>query len=189
MSVIAKLDIRNVTDFGTGRLIELGCVCENDLMAAYAGSEENRLFTRYSPWGEMKLHQPEGFILGNGKTSDGYSRAAAFYVMALHESEHTYVEDDHTAFGRADKNFPGSAAWIFGHCYSVTDFGGSKHVEFRANNGGTYKGRAIEKLNWKMQVDNPGASDQFKPGHNYYFVLYSVEHTDRDGAIASAHGR
>jgi hypothetical protein len=187
MSVIAKLNIRSQTDFGTGRLIELSCVCENDLMAAYATSEEDRLFTKYSPWGEMKLSQPEGWALGNGKTGDEFGPPPAFFVMALAEREHEHIPAPAESY-MPDANFPGASAWVFGYCHSILDLGGTRHVEFRGGNAGTIKGRAIEKLNWKMAVDNPGASNQFKPGERYWIVLYAAEKFDRDGAIRAAHG-
>jgi hypothetical protein len=187
MSVIAKLQIRSTTDYGTGRLVELSCVCDNDLMAAYAGSEEDKLFTKYSPWGELKLSQPEGWTLGNGKAADEFGPAPAFYVMALHESEHEYIPAPSESY-RPDANFPGASAWVFGRCHVVSDFGGTCHVEFRGGNGGDIKGRAIEKLNWKMSVDNPGASNQFKPGQKYWIALYDASKFDRDGAIRAAHG-
>jgi hypothetical protein len=187
MSVIAKLNVRSQTDFGTGRLIELSCVCENDLMAAYATTEEDRLFTKYSPWGEMKLSQPDGWALGNGKTGDEFGPPPGFYVMALHESEHELVPAPSESY-LPDANFPGASAWAFGYCHSILDLGGTRHVEFRAGNAGTVKGRAVEKLNWKMAVDNPGASNQFKPGERYWIVLYAAEKFDRDAAIRAAHG-
>lgn len=189
MSVIAKLMVRGVTDFGTGRLVELGCVCDNDLMAAYATSEEDRLFTKYSPWGEMKLSQPQGWAIGNGKTGDEFGPPPAFYVMALHEKEHEYVEPGprDNSF-TPDANFPGASAWAFGTCYSILDLGTTRQVEFRAGGGGTIKGRAVEKLNWRMSVDNPAASNQFKPGERYWFVLYEATAYDRDRAIRTAHG-
>ncbi len=187
MSVIAKLSIRAVTEFGTGNLVELSCICENDLMAAYATSEEDRLFTKYSPWGEMKLSQPAGWALGNGKSGDQFGPAASFYVMALAEAEHEYVPASDDRF-LPDTNFPGASAWIKAACHSVTDFGSSRHVEFRGGNGGAVKGKAVEKLSWKMSVDNPGASNQFKPGTDYFVVLYAADKFDRDAAIRAAHG-
>lgn len=187
MSVIAKLLVRGITDFGTGKLIELGCIADNDLMAEYATTEEDKLFTRYSPWGEMKLHQPEGWTLGNGKVGDEFTAPPAFYVMALQADEHEHVPAK-TESWLPDANFPGSSGWVYGYCYSILDLGGTRHVEFRGNSSGTIKGRAIEKLNWKMAVDNPGASNQFKPGTQYWIVLYAAEKFDRDQTIAAAHG-
>lgn len=187
MSVIAKMLVRGVTDFGTGRLVELGCVADNDMMAAYAKTEEDRLFTKYSPWGEMKISQPEGWALGDVGDPLFDKKPAAFYVMALHETEHELVQGPSEAW-RPDPNFPGASGWVFGRCHVVSDFGGTCHVEFRGGNAGTIKGRAIEKLSWKMSVDNPGASNQFKPGHNYWIVLYDASKFDRDATIRAAHG-
>lgn len=190
MSVIAKLMIRGVTDFGMGRLIELSCVCENDLMAAYATSEEDRLFSKYSPSGDMKMSQPAGWTLG--EEPDEFTPPRAFYVMALHESEYAHkapdLSPDRDRYQK-DRNFPTASAWAFGFCYSMTSFGAdTRRVEFRANSGGSIQGRAIEKLNWKMSVDNPAASGQFKPGERYWFALYDAARFDRDAAIRAAHG-
>lgn len=189
MSVIAKLMVRGVVPFGAGgKLIELSCVCDNDLMAAYATTEEDKLFTKYSPWGEMRLHQPDGWSLAphSYDPSDGMTVPPAFYVMAINESEHDLVEEAGHAF-EPSANFPGASVWAMGVCYSVTDFGGTKQVQFQANNGGSVKGRAFEKLNWRMSVDNPAASGQFKPGERYFIVLYPAERFSRDQAIRAAH--
>lgn len=189
MSVIAKLLVRGVTDFGTGRLIELGCVCDNDLMAAYATTEEDRLFTKYSPWGEMKISQPSGWDLSNGKLDPLFGQAPAFYVMALAHDEHELVvSKERPEAYLPDENFPGASAWAIGTCHGILDLGGTRHVEFRAGNAGSIKGRAIEKLSWKMAVDNPGASNQFRPGGLYWIVLYSADKFDRDATIRAAHG-
>lgn len=194
MSVIAKLVVRNQVEYGTGgRLIELGCLCDNDLMAGYAADEQDKLFTKYSPWGEMKVSQPEGFgltgTMESGAHDDGgITQPPAFYVMALHASEHELKEQG-DAYSYPDANFPGSSAWAYGVCHRVEIFGGdTKRVEFRAGNTGTVKGKGIEKFNWRMSVDNPGASDQFKPGECYYFVLYPAAKFDRNAAIRAAHG-
>lgn len=49
--------------------------------------------------------------------------------------------------------------------------------------------RGIDRLNWKMAVDNPGATNQFKPGaSDYWIVLYPESSFDRDAAIRAAHG-
>jgi hypothetical protein len=189
MSVIAKLMVRAAHDFGTGRLYELGCVCDNDLMAAYAESEEDKLFTKYSPWGEMKLHQPSGWALVDYGWGPGeIGPQPAFYVMALHESEHELVDEPEQGY-LPSANFPGAAVWAFGTCRSITDFGGdSRQVLFEAGNRGTVKGRGFEALTWKMSIDNPAASNQFKAGQRYFFALYDATKFDRNAAIAAAHG-
>lgn len=98
MSVIAKLSIVKVTRFGTGTHVALNCVCANDLMAAYAESEEDRLFTRYSPWGEMTINQPDGFALGR--------EGDVFYALILRDGEPMKVLGPEDYFGP----FPGSYA-------------------------------------------------------------------------------
>lgn len=175
MSVIAKLLIRSVTGFGTGQLVELGCVCENDLMGAYASTHEDKLFTQYSPWGEMKLCQPAGFSLG--APTDEFAQGAAFYVMALSKDE---VEE---------AAFAGAYAACPARCLSLTDFGDgqAKRVEFR-NEGPAADHRGVDRLNWKMSVDNPAATGQFKPGAPYWIALYPAARFDRDAAIRAAHG-
>jgi hypothetical protein len=189
MSVIAKMMVRARSEFGTGRLIELSCLCDNDLMVAYAGgSEEDKLFTKYSPSGDMRLHQPSGFTLsGPDEDPDPVfdKVSVAYYVMALAEDEHEYVEVDPARYWR-DVNFPGSHAWTFAQCHSLTWFGAdTARVEFRAGKG---RNHGVDALNWKMSVDNPGASNQFKPGNGYWIVLYPAEKFDRNATIRAAHG-
>jgi hypothetical protein len=175
MSVIAKLLIRSISQFGTGELVELGCICENDLMAAYATTDEDKLFTKYSPWGEMKLNQPAGYSLGS--VGDEFKQGDGFYVMALADKE------------AEDTTFPGSYAVCPATCASITDFGDgqAKRVEFR-NSGPADDHRGVDRLNWKMSVDNPGATNQFKPGTNYWIALYPAAKFDRDATIRAAHG-
>lgn len=175
MSVIAKVTIRAITAFGTGQLFELGCVAENDMMAAYAKSEEDRLFTKYSPWGEIKLCQPAGYALGYGP--DEFKQGDAFYVMLLSAEE------------ADDTKFSGAYAKCPARCASVTDFGDgqAKRLEFR-NEGAHDDHRGVDKLNWKMSVDNPAATNQVKAGALYWIALYPAPTFDRDSAIRAAHG-
>lgn len=183
MSVIAKMEARERHEFGTGSLLELNCVCENDLMAAYAGSEEDRLFTRYSPWGEMKINQPAGFDITGG------IERAKFYVMIVAGDE---------AF---DPTFPDAVAYRALSVRSVTDFGDNMAKRVEMCESGPmpicdtyrpeYRGSVIERFSWKMSIDNPGATQQLKPGSpsGYWLALYPADKLDRDGAIRAAHGR
>lgn len=178
MSVIAKFVIRNTTQFGTGQLVELGCWCDNDLMTTYATSEQDKLFTKYSPWGEIRLNTPEHMIFGSAP--EDMKPASAFYVMALNVSELDPIDDIDT------KAFPGAAMFFKATCKSLTDLGaGTKNVEFRLHSAQPHRGAL--GFNWKMAVDNPGASDQFKPLEHYWIVFYRADKFDRDAAIAAAH--
>lgn len=181
MSVIAKLSIRQVKPFGMGQAVELGCVCANDLMAAYATTEEDKLFTKYSPWGEMTINQPGGF--GLGKVGE------VFYAVVLRGDEAKRALLGEWSGGNPYP-FPGAYVYTSAHCRSMLDMGDNqaKTVEFVDHLKD--QARGIDRLAWKMSVDNPGATDQFKPGASDYFIaLYPEEKFDRDAAIAAAHGR
>lgn len=185
MSVIAKMTIRAVTAFGTGQLVELGCVCDNDLMAAHATSEEDKLFTQYSPWGEMKLCQPAGSALG--QPGDEFGPGAAFYVMVLSEDEHPAKEGDEDRFEAVQ--FPGSYASCPAILDNIVDYGDhqARRLEFR-NGGANTDHRGVDRLNWKMSVDNPAVFAQMKPKARYWIALYPAPRFSRDTAIAAAHG-
>lgn len=176
MSVIAKMNITKTSPFATGQHVELGCVCSNDLMAAYAESEEDKLFTKYSPWGEMHVFQPSGFALGTAGDHDTGTPADAFYVMVLFGGE------------AEDRPCEGAYAICQAVCYSRTEFGGdSVRVEFRDRAAKTDRTKGIDKLNWRMSVDNPGASNQFKAGEECLIAFFPASKFDRDTAIAAAH--
>lgn len=175
MSVIAKLSIRAISAFGHGTLTEFGCVCANDLMAMYAGSEEDKLFTTASPWGEAKL-SGQGAL---GSAADGFGDGATFYFMVLWPDEAPAEPEKFNAFNGATLAFKG-------RCNSLLDLGYSKTVEFTAERQAD---RGIDRFAWKMMVDNPGAYNQFKPGTECWIALYPVSSFDRDGAIRAAHGR
>lgn len=176
MSVIAKLSIRSITAFHTGQLVELGCVCANDLMTAYAESDEDKLFTKYSPWGEMKLCQPAGYALGNA--GDEFVQGTVLYAVILRPDE-----VDGQTFDGAYGVCPIKVA-------NITDFGDgqAKKIEFQSS-GDNALFRGVDRLNWKMSVDNPGATDQLLAGKGgYMLALYPEARYDRNAAIRAAHG-
>lgn len=177
MSVIAKMQLNGTLDFGSGSLSKLSCVCENDLMAAYAGSEEDRLFTKYSPWGEMKLGY--GFKTersGLPKFQPGHK----FYVMAVRSASKP-------ACPGAEHVHPCSVRVIH-------DYGSSKQVElaYDPRTVGAQPSYAMDEhpgeFHWRMTIDNPPAVAFFEPGKSGYWVaFYDAEKFDRDAAIADAH--
>lgn len=173
MSVIAKLVIRGRDHFSVGSLVTLGCLCDNDLMAEYADDHEDKLFTRYSPWGEMKLNLKHGYVLGE----DG----EAFYVMITSQDE------------SEDTSFPGAVAYGPLRVVSVTDFGDNMARRVEMCDDGWEKDtprKAIEHFNWKMAVDNPPVFNQLKPSStkgDYWIAFYPASRFDRNGAISAAH--
>jgi hypothetical protein len=164
MSVIAKLQITSCRDFGkTGFMTTLQCVCENDLMAAYAEANEDRCFTKYSPWGEAQL----GKCLVTGVPVD-MLKGRKFYAIALRGSEQPKCE--------------GAAAVVPARVAEVAktspDNGRVEIVSFKGEVG----------LNWRMSIDNPPAVEFFVPGSCDYFVaFYDALEFSMDEALASAH--
>lgn len=177
MSVIAKMSIRSVIPFGVGRALDLACVAANDMMAGFAEGkdQEDRLFSKASPSGDMRLHQPSNFCLGRA-TSDLGDAPDTFYVVVLFGDE---------ANGRPCK---GAYAVAEARCVSTTDFGGtSVMVEFRSAYNKTDRTVGVDGLHWKMTVDNPGAQVQFKPGTDCLIAFFPANKFTRDTAIAAAH--
>lgn len=168
MSVIAKMNTQTARDFGCGALIEFSCVCANDLMAAYAESHEDKLFTKYSPWGEARLHVRAGVPLPESGDQ--------FYLLIL-------SADEIEAGAHHDQAAYSAPIYVSG----VTDRGEgqAKQVEFV---GGMNEASGVTGFNWRMAVDNPGATDQLVPGRSGYVVgFYPVTRFDRDEAIHAAH--
>lgn len=167
MSVIAKMNVAAVRDFGSGALIELSCVCANDLMAAYAESHEDKLFTQYSPWGEARLHVRSGVKLP--EVGD------QFYLMVLTPEEVGEQPHKQAVYQ--------SPVYIAG----LTDRGegAAKQAEFV---GSKHDESGVTGFNWRMSVDNPRATSQFAPGVSGYRVgFYPLVGFSRDEAIAAAH--
>jgi hypothetical protein len=164
MSVIAKLQITSCRDFGkTGFMTTLQCVCENDLMAAYSEANEDRCFTRYSPWGEAQL----GKCLVTGVPVD-MLKGRKFYAVALRGSEQP-------AFKGAAAVVPARVAEV---AKTGPDNGRVEIVTFKGDVG----------LNWRMSIDNPPAVEFFEPGACDYFVaFYDAIEFNMDEALASAH--
>lgn len=173
MSVIAKLDVRGYRPFGTGSLIELGCVCQNDLMAMYADSDEDKLFTKASPWGEARLHVSSGFEFPQAMLGD------QFYAMLVHKDEPGFTVQPEGAFLVC----PARIA-------SVENMGGTTNRVNITSGYDVPKELALRNFNWSMSIDNPGASDQLKPGTDgWLFSIFPARQFDKSSAIASAHGR
>jgi hypothetical protein len=208
-SVIAKLAMNNEpVSFGTGSFIHLQCVADNNMMAAYAGSEEDRLFSRYSPSGDLKLHQDGHWSVFYKPEPEHVEPVApgtylpppAWYVIMI--PVENFEGDD------APK-FKGASAVVKSECHKKVKYGwdgqdvelrdlASWHkeaVELLAKDREYDKHRVVSKLSWKMRVDNPPAEASFVPGKQYWVTFWraaTVENPEtyqgytRDTALAAA---
>lgn len=178
MSVIAKLQIHKVTPFGTGQSVDLGCVASNDMMAGFdeGKSAEDKLFSTASPSGEMRLNLVAGFTLGRAYHDLG-PWPDTYYAMIIFGDE------------ADDRPFELAAAVVEAKLYSVTEFGGTTiEVRFNDRQGKTERTRGIDRLNWRMSVDNPAAQAQFKAGTPCVIAFYDARPDfGRDDAIRDAH--
>jgi hypothetical protein len=159
-SVIAKFQIVSQRQFGEGQfLTSLSCVCENDLMAAYAGSEEDRLFTRYTGWGEAQV----GALLGSGHCTKGQK----LYAVFLRSTE--------------KPSCPRARKVVAAYVDEVANIG---HDQGRVE----IAGRDQVGLNCRMSIDNPPAVAFFEPKvYDYWVAFYCADELTRDEALADAH--
>jgi len=175
MSVIAKMKLDGTLDFGSGAVTKLSCVCENDLMAAYAKSDEDRLFTKYSPWGEMKLGHK--FVDKHGLPK--FPVGKSVYVIALRGKERPIC-------AKAEHVHPA-------RCHVVHDFGTTKQVE--VSHDGWSKSAHNPKpddfpgeFHWRMSIDNPPAVAFFEPGKaDYWIAFYDADEFSIHDALGDAH--
>jgi hypothetical protein len=161
MSVIAKFNVQAVRDFGSGALIELSNICENDLMAAYNPDHEDKLFTKYSPWGEARLHVRQGVVLPLVQ-DQFYAVITSLEELGIPPktdyNDKTPILAQTHALYRTKLSIQG-----------ITDRGEgqAKQIEFL---GGINDESGVTAFNWRMAVDNPGATGQLKAGSSNYFV-------------------
>lgn len=169
MSVIAKMQLNGILDFGSGSVSKLSCVCENDLMAAYAKADEDKLFTRYSPWGEMKL----------GHSLRSFPDGTKFYVIVLKSAERP-------AFAKAAYVHPARV-------HVVEDYGSSKQVQLSWDGQKKHATASMDtesagELHWRMTIDNPPAVAFFEPGKSGYWIgFYPDDKFSQQTALADAH--
>lgn len=173
MSVIAKLNLAAVRPFGNGSLYELGCVCQNDLMAMYADSDEDKLFTNASPWGEARINTSLPAAAAHP------AQGSQFYAMLVHKDEPGFTTQPKGAFLVCPARIS-----------HVEDFGGTTKRVHICSTYDVPKDLALRNFSWSMSIDNPGASDQLKPGSDgWLFSLYPAGDFDKRTAIDAAHGK
>lgn len=173
MSVICKVSINSVANFGENKLVKTSCIAENEVMAAYNPEAEDKLFTKYSPSGTADFVVPSGFALDAAPAGMAQTK---LYLM--------FVKEESPALAKA-------LAYAKVYVRSITDFGGtSKVFEITTDysKGEKRDWRQIHQFNHRITIDNPGASDQFNAGDKGWWVgIYSAEALTMAEVIQDAH--
>lgn len=169
MFVIAKVDVRDIRQFGDIRTAYINCVCDNGLMGE---GSENRSFNQASPWGDGQI--------------------ALKGAEQLQEREELYLVFSHGE-GRI---VPEALAGCPIRCVAITDFGGtSKNVEWCNSGRDKHLGGEVldgstdvDRFNLKMAIDNPRASVEFEAGaDDGWLHVFRVAEHNMDEALAAMH--
>lgn len=155
MTVIAKVTVQEIRQFGEIRSAHINCVCDDRLFTINTPVpgrvSENQTFNRASPWGTGQI----------ALKGDAH----------LNERDELYLVFSRSAEGRlVERAIAGGPI----RCVAITEFGGtSRHCEWSSSDrlkkygqrgeviaGGT----DLDRFNLKMQIDNPHASLQFEAG-------------------------
>lgn len=169
MTVIAKMNVAvEPRAYGQSQLVELQCVCDNDLMVIHSPQNENQTFNQASPQGDARLNlDPE---------------------ITFRQQEELYL-----IFQRGPEmpKFENALAVVDARCVSVTDFGGtSKRVEvascYHHRKPKTQKNLA-DSFNLRMSIDNPAASVEFQGGKEDYWIgIYRASEMTMQEALGFA---
>ncbi len=178
MSVIAKMSVFNVRDFGTNQLVELNTVCADELMPGCnenAKQNENFTFQMASPSGDAKLTLDKDIKFRTGEE---------LYLIFHHTKEVPAFHD--------------ALAVVEARCAAITTYGGtSKKVEVAGAAQYDYDGRKytfkhekqIQHFNMYITIDNPEASIQFEAGQGDYWIgIYRASELSMTKALARARG-
>jgi hypothetical protein len=175
MSVIAKMSAAAVRAFGPTKLVELHCVCADELMPSCgdgsAKANENHTFQQASPNGDAKLTLCTDVPVKEGEE---------FYLIFHHQPE--------------PPAFDGALAVVDARCNSVTLYGGiSSQVDVSSANryhkDPLRHEKQVAQFSLKMSIDNPAASIQFKPGEGGYWIgIYRASEMTMSQALVLARG-
>ena len=182
MSVVAKFFAQQRPRvFPTTQQVDLSCVCDDRLFTINdpvpGRVSENQTFSQASPSGDCRIELPASEPIGDREE---------FYAIFIEAPE--------------CPTFDGALAVAKTYCSSVTDFGGiSKQVDVSVCSrpydyqSRTYLNDVHARQTWsfhmRMNIDNPAASIQFKPGGTpiYWMGLYRAKEFDLHEVLVDAH--
>lgn len=171
MSVICKVYITDVRQFGEEKLVKTNCVAENEVMAAYNPDHEDKLFSQYSPSGLADFTVPQCIPL-----PDAPGQQNKLYLVFVRQTP-------------APK-FAKAIAYAPITIRSFTNFGGTSN---QFDMGTPYAPvsadyRCLKQFGHRIMIDNPGASDQFVPQQTDWWVgIYDAAKYTMTETLADAH--
>lgn len=155
MSVIAKMNVSSVREFGAASLIRLGCVYEHD--GLNGEGYEDRRFTKATPWGEGDLTTPHNCFRESAPTQ-------SLYLLFVAKP--------------ADPNFDadpmgGGALVVMPVLVKrFIEWGASRQVEIVLDRETEHEpGSAV---NLRLAIDNPSAHGQFAEGKRFWLLVYDA---------------
>lgn len=161
MSVIAKMNVTDVREFGRAGLVTLNCVYESNGLNASGKGWEDRRFTTATPWGEGELTTPRDSLFhAPGKTPEGYLYDGSYQQVYL-------------VFRRPGEVAPEPTLVCMPVKVKKREAGSYKRVEIvlDRDRAGPEKDTA---LNLRMAIDNPAAFDQFDEGATFDLSIYDA---------------
>ena len=170
MTVIAKMNVASEPrDYGQNQLVELSCVCDNELMVIHTPENENHTFCQASPSGDARITLSKNVEL----------RSSEELYLIFEKSTDTPIFED-------------AIAVVDARCASITDYGGvSRRVEiaatYRYHKDAKKHPRQVEQFNLRMMIDNPLASIQFEAGQEGYWIgIYRASEMTMREALTKA---
>lgn len=155
MSVIAKMNVQSVREFGDASLIKLGCVYEHD--GLNGEGYEDRRFTKATPWGEGDLTTPHaGF-------HDAPPTQSLYLVFAARPEDPNF--DAEPMGGGALVVMPVLVKRFI-------EWGASRQVEIVVDREAEHEPESA--INLRLAIDNPGAHEQFAEGKRFQLLIYDA---------------
>jgi hypothetical protein len=162
MSVIAKMTVNSVREFGSARLIKLGCIYEYD--GLNGEGYEDRRFTKATPWGEGDLTTPHDGFREPERIGEGYGATQNLYLLFVAKP--------------SDPNFDaepmgGASALIMPVIVRrFIEWGSSRQIEIVLDRDAAHEPNSA--LNLRLAIDNPGAHEQFEEGKRFQMLIYDA---------------
>jgi len=155
MSVIAKMNVSSVREFGAANLVKLSCVYESN--GLNGEGYEDRRFTKATPWGEGDLTSPHAGFREDAPTQSLY------LLFAAKPQDPNF-----------DANPMGGGALLIMPVMvkRFIEWGASRQVEIVLDRDAEHEPNSA--LNLRLAIDNPGAHEQFSEGKRFQLLVYDA---------------